>query len=348
MSATFDNYTWHAAPQQYLEAAIAGAGVFPVLVPSFGDRLDLDQLLDSVDGVMVTGSKSNVHPSLYGGEATEANGPYDPARDATTLPLIRRAIERGVPLLAICRGIQELNVALGGTLATEIQEREGSLDHRAPVSDNQDERFAIRQPVSIKPGSCLAGVFGAGDIMVNSVHRQGVDRLGDAPAGRGGGRGRHGRGGVGEGRARLRRRRAVASGILGADGQQFGEIFRAFGDAARAPRACARIGVTHRRRRIGLLAPFGFTSARFRHRRQRAALREPEIRLSTTRSAMALRVCTEAEPTCGSSVALGRSSSACGTCGSSANTSRPAAQDGAVARAPRPAPPRRPCCRGRY
>ncbi|MFE0018759.1 gamma-glutamyl-gamma-aminobutyrate hydrolase family protein [Mesorhizobium sp. NPDC059054] len=174
----FDNYTWHAAPRQYLEAAIAGAGVFPVLVPSFGDRLDLDELLSSVDGVMMTGSKSNVHPSLYGGDASEANGPYDPDRDATTLPLIRRAIERGVPLLAICRGIQEMNVALGGSLATEIQEREGSLDHRAPVSDNQDERFAIRQSVSIKPGSCLAGVFGAGEVMVNSVHRQAVDRLG--------------------------------------------------------------------------------------------------------------------------------------------------------------------------
>lgn len=174
----FDNYTWHAAPRQYLEAAIVGAGVFPVLVPSFGDRLDLDQLLGAVDGVMVTGSRSNVHPSLYGGDASERNGPYDPARDATTLPLIRKAIDYGVPLLAICRGIQELNVALGGSLATEIQEREGILDHRAPVSDDQDERFAIRQTVSIKPGSCLAGVFGAGEMQVNSVHRQAIDRLG--------------------------------------------------------------------------------------------------------------------------------------------------------------------------
>ncbi|MBZ9898376.1 MULTISPECIES: gamma-glutamyl-gamma-aminobutyrate hydrolase family protein [unclassified Mesorhizobium] len=174
----FDNYTWHAAPQQYLEAAIAGAGVFPVLVPSFGERLDFDELLSSVDGVMLTGSKSNVDPSLYGGDASEANGPYDPARDATTLPLIRKAIERGVPLLAICRGIQEMNVALGGTLGTEIQEREGSLDHRAPVSDNQDERFAIHQTVSIKAGSCLAGVFGAGDMKVNSLHRQAIGRLG--------------------------------------------------------------------------------------------------------------------------------------------------------------------------
>jgi putative glutamine amidotransferase len=176
----FENYTWHAAPQQYLEAAISAAGVLPVLVPSFGDRLDLDQLLDRVDGVMVTGSKSNVHPSLYGGDASEANGPYDMARDATTLPLIRGAIERGVPLLAICRGIQEMNVALGGTLASEIQDIEGRHDHRAPVSEDQDERFAIRQSVSIKPGSCLAGVFGPGEIMVNSVHRQAVDRLGSA------------------------------------------------------------------------------------------------------------------------------------------------------------------------
>ncbi|PWJ86362.1 putative glutamine amidotransferase [Pseudaminobacter salicylatoxidans] len=175
----FENYTWHAAPSQYLEAAIAGAAVTPVLVPSFGDRLDLDRLLDSVDGVMMTGSKSNVHPSLYGEEATEANGPYDMDRDATTLPLIRKAIERGVPLLAICRGIQEMNVALGGSLAAEIQEREGALDHRAPISDKQDERFAIRQKIAIKPGSCLAGVFGAGEVMVNSVHRQAVERLGN-------------------------------------------------------------------------------------------------------------------------------------------------------------------------
>jgi putative glutamine amidotransferase len=237
----FENYTWHATPQQYLEAALTGAGVFPVLVPSFGDRLDLDRLLSSVDGVMVTGSKSNVHPSLYGGDATEANGPYDPARDATTLPLIRKAIERGVPLLAICRGIQELNVALGGTLAAELQERDGALDHRAPVSDNQDERFAIRQSVSIKPGSCLAGVFGAGDIMVNSVHRQGVDRLGsrlqvEAVA----------EDGTVEA-VSVKDSRAFAVGVqwhpeywVGSDGNSV-KIFRAFGDAVRA-HAIAKAG----------------------------------------------------------------------------------------------------------
>jgi putative glutamine amidotransferase len=173
----FENYNWHAAPQQYLAAALEVAGVLPVLVPSFGERLDLDGLLDRVDGVMLTGSKSNVNPALYGGDAGEKNGPYDDARDATTLPLIRKAIARGVPLLAICRGIQEMNVALGGTLATEIQDMEGRMDHRAPQSDNQDERFAIRHPVRIAEGSCLAGIFGPGEIMVNSVHRQGIGEL---------------------------------------------------------------------------------------------------------------------------------------------------------------------------
>ncbi len=230
---TFENYTWHAAPRQYLEAALGAAGVLPVLVPSFGDRLDIDGLLDRVDGVLITGSKSNVHPSLYGAEATEANGPYDPDRDATTLPLIRRAVERGVPLLAICRGIQEMNVALGGTLATEIQELPGRSDHRAPASDNQDVRFAIRQSVTIKPGSCLAGVFGAGDIQVNSVHRQAVDRLGPnlqveavAPDGT-------------VEAVSVRGSRGFAVGVqwhpeywAGTD-ENSAKIFRAFGDAAR-------------------------------------------------------------------------------------------------------------------
>jgi putative glutamine amidotransferase len=173
----FENYDWHATPHQYVEAAARVAGVLPVLVPNLGSVLDMDSLLDSVDGVLLTGSKSNVHPSIYGGEPSEANGPYDEARDQTTIPLIRRGIERGVPLLAICRGLQELNVALGGTLATEIQNLPGRLDHRPPQSDSQDERFAIRQTVMIRPETCLARIFGAGEIRVNSLHRQGVERL---------------------------------------------------------------------------------------------------------------------------------------------------------------------------
>jgi putative glutamine amidotransferase len=238
----FSNNTWHAAPVQYLEAALSVAGTLPMLLPSFGARIDFDALLDRVDGVLVTGSRSNVHPSHYGQEATEANGPYDLDRDATTLPLIRRAVERGVPLLAICRGIQEMNVALGGTLATEIQDLPGRMDHRAPESDAQDERFAIRQTVTIKPGSCLAGVFGAGDIQVNSVHRQAVDRLGPnldveavAPDGT-------------VEAVSVRGARGFAVGVqwhpeywAGTD-ENSAKIFRAFGEAARA-RMLAREGL---------------------------------------------------------------------------------------------------------
>ena len=228
----FENYIWHAAPRQYLEATLGVAGVFPVMVPSFGERLDLDSLLDSVDGVVVTGSKSNVHPSLYGGDASEANGPYDPDRDSTTLPMIRLAIERGVPLLAICRGIQELNVALGGTLTAEVQELPGRIDHRAPASESQDERFAIRQDVTIAPGSCLAGVFGAGSIRVNSVHRQAIGRLGTR---------------LQVEAVSVSDARAFAVGVQwhpeywAKSDDASARIFRAFGDAARAHRA-TRLG----------------------------------------------------------------------------------------------------------
>jgi putative glutamine amidotransferase len=236
-----DNYVWHATPTQYVEAAMGGAGVLPVLLPSLGERIDFDQLFMAVDGVMVTGSKTNVHPSLYGGDASENNGPYDSARDATTLPLIRRAVEAGVPILAICRGIQEMNVALGGSLAVEIHERPGALDHRSPVSDDQDERFAIRQRVSVRPGSCLAAVLGSGDVQVNSVHRQGLDRLAprlqvEAVA----------EDGTVEA-VSVRDARAFAVGVQWHPEYWFAsdaissKIFRAFGDAVRQ-HAVARIG----------------------------------------------------------------------------------------------------------
>lgn len=179
----FENYTWHAAPRQYLDAALTVAGVFPLLVPSFGGRLDLDELLSSVDGVLLTGSKSNVFPGLYGGDAGEANGPYDHDRDATTLPLIRRAIDRGVPLLAICRGMQELNVALGGSLDQRIQDLPGRMDHSTP-SDQPIPRVRTGKAhgVRIETGGALARVLtpgsrSAGRLAVNSLHNQGVQRL---------------------------------------------------------------------------------------------------------------------------------------------------------------------------
>jgi putative glutamine amidotransferase len=166
---------WHAAQNQYIAAALNVADVMSFIVPSFESGMDVDAVLDRVDGLLVTGSTSNVHPSLYGKEASDADGPFDPARDVTSIEMIKRAIDRGIPMLAICRGLQELNVALGGTLASEIQEQPGVWDHRRPEVETRDEAFEIRQTVLIKEGSCIAEHLGlAGEITINSLHRQAI------------------------------------------------------------------------------------------------------------------------------------------------------------------------------
>jgi len=169
-----DGYNWHATPNQYVNAVVKGAKATAIIVPALIEGNDIDAILDRVDGVMISGSRSNVHPSLYGGDSAEHNGPYDPSRDATSLELIRRTIDRGIPLLAICRGIQELNVALGGTLATEIHEKPGIWDHRRPDVPERDRMYAIRQKVKIEQGSCIAGMLGPGEFEVNSLHRQAI------------------------------------------------------------------------------------------------------------------------------------------------------------------------------
>ena len=173
----FEGSDWHAVAPQYVRAAIEGAGAMALLVPALEDGNDAEALLDRVDGLLVSGARSNVHPSLYGRPATDPDGPVHPGRAATSLPLIRAALKRGMPLLAICRGIQELNVALGGTLANDIQEQPGIWDHRHPEDPDRDVKYAIRQGVSVKEGSCLARVVGAGEIQVNSLHRQAISAL---------------------------------------------------------------------------------------------------------------------------------------------------------------------------
>jgi putative glutamine amidotransferase len=174
-----DGYRWHAAAETYLRAIITGLGGIPLIVPSLGAEIDFDALLDRVDGVLLPGAKSNVHPSRYGEAPSPAAEPYDLKRDATTFPLIEAAIARGVPLFAICRGFQELNVALGGTLVSEVQELPGRHDHRAPASDDQSVRFSIRQDVAVAPGTALAEIVGEGTKRVNSLHRQAIGALGE-------------------------------------------------------------------------------------------------------------------------------------------------------------------------
>jgi len=176
-----EGYRWHAVADTYLRALVEGAGVLPLILPSL-DNLDFDALLDRVDGVLLPGSRSNVHPALYGEPATKKAEPHDPRRDALTLPLIAATLRRGVPLFAICRGMQELNVAHGGTLIAEVRELAGRSDHRAPAHEDHDVRFAIRQDVEVKPGGVLAAILGAGTVRVNSLHRQAIGRLGDGLA----------------------------------------------------------------------------------------------------------------------------------------------------------------------
>lgn len=178
-----DPYLWHAAPSPYIDAAAEVSNVTPMIIPSLGSRLDIDAMLDRLDGVLVTGSRSNVHPSHYGVEANADHEPFDPDRDATTLPLIRRAIERGVPLLAICRGIQELNVALGGSITEAFQKNRTIEGHGYPWEGTLDERFGLAHGLKIEEGSCLSDILSDSivdaSVQVNSLHTQALDRLGD-------------------------------------------------------------------------------------------------------------------------------------------------------------------------
>ncbi len=172
---------YHAAGEKYVAAVAAGAGGMPLVIPSLEPAMasgnDLGGLVESLDGLLVTGSPSNVWPDEYGGEASRPGTRHDRARDATTLPLIRLAIERALPLLAICRGCQELNVALGGTLYQNIQELPGRLDHRADPDQPREVRYALAHKASLVPGGALAELAGESEIEVNSLHAQGIDRL---------------------------------------------------------------------------------------------------------------------------------------------------------------------------
>ena len=150
-----DGFGSHQVGDKYVDSVIDGAGGLPLIIPALGPRLDFDALLAELDGLLITGSPSNVEPHHYGGPAPRPDSPCDPARDATTLPLIRRALELAVPLLAICRGLQELNVALGGTLHQEVHELPGRFDHRSDKTVPLTERYRPVHPVRLAPDGVL-------------------------------------------------------------------------------------------------------------------------------------------------------------------------------------------------
>jgi putative glutamine amidotransferase len=174
----FGKHYFHMVGEKYIDAVARGANAVPVLVPALGDEIDLPSLLDVCDGLLLTGSASNVEPYHYGGPASEPGTLHDPNRDATTLPLIPRAIAAGLPVLAICRGFQEMNVAYGGTLNPRLHEVPGNLDHRDDESLPLDEQYAPTHDVLLEPGGQLEKIAGADRLHVNSLHWQGVQVLG--------------------------------------------------------------------------------------------------------------------------------------------------------------------------
>ena len=153
---------------------IQGAEAYPLSFPALGPVLDPAALLDQVDGVLFTGSPSNVAVQHYEGEPDRPESPQDPGRDAVTLPLIRAAIAREVPIFCICRGFQELNVALGGTLDTQVHISDGRMDHRAPENVPFEEMYVPRHQVTFTAGGQFARILGKTETQVNSLHWQGI------------------------------------------------------------------------------------------------------------------------------------------------------------------------------
>lgn len=165
----------HVVGNKYVEA-VRLAGCLPLVVPEARED-ELDALLDLADGVLLTGSPSNVHPSHFGEEVADPSLPLDTVRDAWTLPLIPRLLEQGVPLFAICRGFQEVNVALGGSLHQAVHALPGRRDHRGAKGVAPEVEYAPAHMVEVVPGGLLAALLGMGRFEVNSLHGQGINRL---------------------------------------------------------------------------------------------------------------------------------------------------------------------------
>lgn len=168
-------YSSHTVGDKYVEAgAFAGMAV---LLPALEQPVDPQRLLDNLDGLLFTGSPSNVEPHHYQGAPSAQGTSHDVYRDRLTLPLLQAAIARGVPVFCICRGFQELNVSLGGTLHQRVQELPGYLDHREPQSESLAEQYAPQHSVTVQTGGLLQDWGLPGEFEVNSLHSQGIDRL---------------------------------------------------------------------------------------------------------------------------------------------------------------------------
>lgn len=157
--------------------AVTQLGLQPVLFP-MAEAEDIPCLLPLVDGVLLTGSPSNVEATHFGATALPTDL-LDPRRDKLTMRLVREALASAVPLFGVCRGLQEINVALGGTLYQTVHEESGMMDHREPEDEDLAVQFAERHEVLLEAGSAFAKWAGSTRAMVNSLHGQGIRRLGE-------------------------------------------------------------------------------------------------------------------------------------------------------------------------
>jgi putative glutamine amidotransferase len=170
---------FHMVGEKYARAVIEAANAAPLLIPALAEELGFEELLERLDGLLFTGSPSNVEPHLYQGPPSAPGTLHDPARDATTLPLIRKAVQAGVPVFGICRGFQEMNVAFGGSLHQRLHEVPGHLDHRDDGSQPLEVQYGPAHDVTLEPGGVLRSLSAGDRIRVNSLHSQGIDRLGN-------------------------------------------------------------------------------------------------------------------------------------------------------------------------
>jgi putative glutamine amidotransferase len=173
-----DRYPVHASGVINTTAVAQVAGCLPLIVPAH-DLVSVADLLEACDGFVLTGGQPNVHPSEYGHEETEAYGTFDRARDAVALGLVRACVERGQPILGICRGFQEVNVAMGGTLHPEIRDLPGRINHRMPRDVDIEEQFALRHDVHFTRGGLFHNLLGAEVVRTNTLHGQGILQPGE-------------------------------------------------------------------------------------------------------------------------------------------------------------------------
>ncbi len=164
---------------KYLAALYKSANVLPMLIPLIGDQIEVDAILDHLDGILLTGSHSNIHPSNYENTDHEPDFKLDEARDATVLRLIKPAIENGIPLLAVCRGFQELNVAYGGSLYPKLHQQECFLEHRENKDQALDQRYGAAHSLKLTEDGHLSAMLKSESIEVNSLHEQGIKKLGE-------------------------------------------------------------------------------------------------------------------------------------------------------------------------